>query len=300
MFTQLRISTFLLSTRCYSKARNGRNFAITTRPKVKQIRHSGPPFITCTKPIYDLHLGDKINESSALGTIPLLSDGWMSRKSKGDSFTIHPHVDADKETVLSSDHKQPFDSFGLYPELVENVLNRVNIRTTTYVQHQSIQTILNNKHALIAAETGCGKTIAYLLPILQHLLRSNREKDADEEFPFNTPRALIITPSRELSQQIGGVCEQLCADTGLQSKVIIGGHMKSFIRNATMDNVDILIGSIGGLSKVITNNVYNMNAVRHVVLDEADTLLDESFVGQLRYILKRFPVKKFNLLKLFQ
>lgn len=289
MFTQLRMSKFLFSTRCYSKARRVRS-APEVRLQVKQIKHKGPPFITCTKSKYDLHLGDKINRFAALGTIPLLSDGWLSRKSKGDSFTIHPHKDADKETVLSSDYQQPFESVGLDPKLVENIKNRLNLRTTTYVQHKAIQTILDDKHALIAAETGCGKTMAYLLPILQHLLQSKREKGGADELPFNTPRAVIITPSRELTQQIGGVCEQLTEDTGLNSHVIIGGHMKSYIRSAPMDNVDILIGSIGGLSKVITSNVYKMNAVRHVVLDEADTLLDAGFVGQLRYILKRFPV----------
>lgn len=276
-----------ISIRCYSR---GRYKSSAPRVASKRIQHIGPPLITCKNPEFDLHLGDNIRSNAELGSIPLVSDRWTSRKSKGDTFTIHPHIDADNENIVRDEkYQQPFDSFRLYPELVDNITNRVNLRTTTYIQHQAIPTILNNKHALIAAETGCGKTIAYLLPILQHLLQ-HRRKAVDNNVELNTPRALIITPGRELTHQIGDVCKQLCHNTELKSQVIIGGHTKSIMRNPPMDDIDILISSIGALSKLITTNVYKMHEVRHVVLDEADTLLDESFVDKLRYILKRFPV----------
>lgn len=276
-----------ISIRRYSR---GRFKPSAPKATPKRIQHVGPPLITCKTPEFDLHLGDRIQENAELGRIPLISDRWMSRKSKDDSFTIHPHKDTDQESIVNdAKYQQPFDSFKLYPELVENITNRVNLRTTTYIQHQAIPTILNKKHALIAAETGCGKTIAYLLPILQQLLQHRRNR-ADNHVELNTPRAMIITPSRELAQQIGDVCMQLCLNTELKSQVIIGGHTKSIMRNPPMDDIDILIGSIGALSKLITTNVYKMDDVRHVVLDEADTLLDESFVDKLRYVLKRFPV----------
>lgn len=272
-----------LAVRHYRKARAK---SPGPRPVSKRVSHIGPPFITCKRPEFDLHLGDHVKKGN-LGTIRLCSDQWMSRNSKGDSFTILPHIDAVHGDIVRNS-QQSFDSFGLYPELVENITNRIDLRTTTYIQHAALPIILKNKHALIAAETGCGKTLAYLLPILQGLLKYRRH--SDEEVPLNTPKALIITPGRELAHQIGDVCEQLCHNTELKSAVLIGGHTKSVIRNPPMDNIDILIATVGALSKLITNNVYKMHAVRHVVLDEADTLLDDSFAGKVRYILKRFPV----------
>lgn len=282
MFTRISAFRALLPARHYRKVA-----AKPTVPRPRRASHIGPPFITCHRPELDLHLGDHIRQDAKLGTIPLCSDRWTSRKSKGDFFQILPHIDADHESV-ARDAQQPFESFGLHPQLVENIVNRIDLRTTTYIQNAAMPVILSSKHALIAAETGCGKTIAYLLPILDRLLK-HRSK-SDDAAALNTPRALIITPSRELAQQIGGVCEQMCHNTELKSKVIIGGHTKSIMMNPSMDNIDILIASMGALSKLITTRVYKMDAVRHVVLDEADTLLDDSFAPKVRYILRRFPV----------
>lgn len=282
MFTRISDFRALLPARHYRKVA-----AKPSAPRPRRVSHIGAPFITCHRPELDLHLGDSIKKDAKLGTIPLCSDRWTSRKSKGDFFQILPHMDADHESV-ARDAQQPFDSFGLHPQLVENIVNRVDLRTTTYIQHAAMPVVLNSKHALIAAETGCGKTIAYLLPILQRLLMYRSK--SDDAAPLNTPRALIITPGRELAQQIGGVCEQLCHNTELKSQVIIGGHTKSIMMHPPMDNIDILIASVGALSKLITTGVYKMDAVRHVVLDEADTLLDDSFAPKVCYILRRFPV----------
>lgn len=161
---------------------------------------------------------------------------------------------------------------------------------TTYIQQIAIPKILANQHTLIAAETGCGKTVAYLLPIIQNLLKRKRTVNTDSTTEFNTPKVLIITPSRELTQQIGEVCDDLCHGLELKTKVIIGGHTKSIMTNPPIEEIDILVASIGALSKLITTNIYRMHEVRHVVLDEADTLLDDSFQDKLGYILKRFPV----------
>lgn len=129
-----------------------------------------------------------------------------------------------------------------------------------------------------------------MAPIVQNVLKWKRANDDDSLVEFNTPKALIITPSRELAEQIGDVCEDLCHGLQLKTKVLIGGHTKSIMMNPPIEEIDILVSSIGALSKLITTNIYRMHQVRHVVLDEADTLMDDSFTHKLQYIIKRFPV----------
>lgn len=95
--------------------------------------------------------------------------------------------------------------------------------------------------------TGCGKTIAYLLPIIQNTLKRKCTIDKDAPVNFNTPKVLIITPGRELATQIGEVCEDLCHGFDLKTTVLIGGHTKSIMMNPPIEEVDILVASAGSL-----------------------------------------------------
>lgn len=280
-----------VSTVRYAVIRGLSHYKNVIKTKKPFIQHVGEPLITCRRPEFDLHHGDKMDMDAPFGSIPLASDGWHHYKSKGDFFTIHPHPEAE-DVTKDPKYKKSFDEFGFCPELKINLGSRLNVENTTYIQHESFPHILKNHHTLIAAETGCGKTIAYLAPIIQNLLKRRQSPDVEKSEPteFNTPKVLIVTPGRELAEQIGEVCENLCHGLDLKTKVLIGGHTKSIMNNPPIEEIDILVASIGVLSKLITTNVYRMHQVRHVVLDEADTLLDDSFVGKLQYILKRFPV----------
>lgn len=273
------------SARSLSQSRNV--IKQTKRPVVK---HIGEPLITCKRPEFNLHRGDKFEMNAELGKIPLTTDGWHHWKSKGDFFIIHPHSSTE-DITQKPEFNQSFEKFDFQPELLQNLSSRLNMQRTTYVQHEAIPKILENKHTLLAAETGCGKTIAYLLPIIQNLLNWKQSVGSNHNAEFNTPKVLIITPGRELALQIGEVCEDLCNGLELKTKVQVGGHTKSIMMNPPIEEIDILVASIGCLSKFITTNIYRMHQVRHVVLDEADTLLDDSFSDQLRYILKCFPVR---------
>lgn len=251
--------------------------------------NAGEPLITCRRPEFNVYHGDKLNEAAKLGEIPLTTDGWHHYKSKGDFFILHPHPSAE-DVTRDLKYKKPFDEFAFSAELKTNLASRLNMEFTTFIQHETFPHILNNQHTLIAAETGCGKTMAYLAPIVQNVLNQKQRTDADGPLEFNTPKALIITPGRELAEQIGEVCENLCHGLNLKTKIVIGGHTKSIMMNPPIEDIDILVASIGALSKLITANIYRMHEIRHVVLDEADTLLDDSFVHKLQYVLKRFPV----------
>lgn len=274
----------------YCVVRTLSHYKNVTKTKSKPvIQHIGEPLITSKRPEFNLYRGDTMEENAKFGSVPLTSDGWQHYKSKGDFFIIHPHPTSEDITV-SPNYKKSFGDFGLLPELQQNISSRLNMHHTTFIQHEAFPKVLNNQHTLIAAETGCGKTVAYLAPILHNVLKRQITSDSDSSTQFNAPKVLIITPSRELAEQVGEVCVDMTHGLDLKTKVLIGGHTKQKMTNPEIEEIDVLVASIGALSKLITTEIYRMHEVRHVVLDEADTLLDDSFSYKLQYILKRFPV----------
>lgn len=275
----------LRQLRQYSKSVK-RTKIINVKPK-QVMRPNAVPLITCKRPEFNLYRDDNIQLDAKFMELPLASSGWQHYRSKHDYFIIHPHSDENTESL---EHAKSFDKFNLYPDLLENLKQRCFIDRTTYIQNEAIPKILAGEHTLIAAETGCGKTIAYLLPIIQQILKRKRTANESPEAEFNSPQVLILTPGRELAIQIAQVAKELCNGLDLKVEVIVGGSSKSKIMHPKMKEIDILVGSMGVVSKMITTRIYRMHNVRHVVLDEADTMLDDSFLPQLGYVLKRFPV----------
>lgn len=128
------------------------------------------------------------------------------------------------------------------------------------------------------------------MPIIQKILAEKEAaKENDSDRKFNSPLALILTPSRELADQIGRMAEELVYGLDINVKVTVGGHTKQKMMNPTFEDMDILVGSIGAISKLTTTGIYRMDSVNYVVLDESDTLLDESFNEKMSYFLRRFP-----------
>ncbi|XP_067010151.2 probable ATP-dependent RNA helicase DDX28 isoform X2 [Anabrus simplex] len=218
---------------------------------------------------------------SKFDIIPLASKGWHHKKSRLDHFTINAFKEAPALTKTSG---ESFATLGIHQDLI-GVLNKQGITEPTTVQESAIPSILSGRNTLIAAETGSGKTLAYLLPLMQQILLW---KQSMKDNNFNTPLGLIISPGRELSQQIATVASSFSKELPFNTQFLTGGHTKRKILNPTFDDVDLLIGTLGALSKLTTTGVYRMNQVRHVILDEADTLLDDSFSEHLQHFLRRF------------
>jgi len=99
-----------------------------------------------------------------------------------------------------------------------------------------------------------------------------------------------LAPGRELASQIGQVAEAIGQSLNINVQCILGGRTKLKIMNPSFNDVDVLIGSFGAVSKLVTTGIYRMDQVQHVVLDEADTMLDDSFNDKLGYFLSKFPV----------
>ncbi|XP_062554285.1 probable ATP-dependent RNA helicase DDX28 [Armigeres subalbatus] len=254
---------------------------------------SRKPIITCKRiqhNLFDENLPPRTDGTGGkkFGDIPLTSSGWRHRKSAGDYFIIHPVQQPFETHALSN---VTFQSHGIRDELVQNLREKGVLYPTKY-QAEGIPTILDGGHTLLAAETGCGKTYTYLVPILEQMLR--RKLNSNER-DFNTPLMLILTPGRELAQQIGRVVEGCTQGLDIKSRVLLGGKTRQQMLNPHFEDIDILISSFGVISKLVSSGIYRTDAVRWVVLDEADTLLDDSFNAKLLHLMKRFPFHKNHL-----
>lgn len=127
------------------------------------------------------------------------------------------------------------------------------------------------------------------MPILEKIIQA---KEQNIERKFNSPLAIILTPARELAEQIGRMAEDLSDGLDINVKVLVGGNTKQKMMNPDFEDVDILIGSIGAISKLTTTGIYRIENVKYVVLDESDTLLDESFHEKISYYVRKFPFHK--------
>lgn len=234
--------------------------------------------ITCKRSKYDFYENQIFGKFSE---VPLASKGWQHTKSKGDYFVIHRNLDDYDKPVI------PWQEIGIHPKLIE-ILNNEGITHATSFQQEAMPAIHKGKHVLLAAETGCGKTLTYLLPMIQNLMG----RKATE---MNTPKALILVPNRELAYQIGTVAEILAGAVDLKVKVIVGGQTKKKMMNPDISEIDILVATPGVLAKLSTLGIYKLNEVAYTVLDEADTLIDDSFIERMESLLKRVAQSQYTL-----
>eukprot|EP00092_Neocalanus_flemingeri_P010098 GFUD01010882.1.p1 GENE.GFUD01010882.1~~GFUD01010882.1.p1 ORF type:complete len:566 (-),score=115.39 GFUD01010882.1:314-1975(-) len=223
----------------------------------------------------------------AFDKLPLISDGWHHRKSIGDYFTINPFMSPDSTSFNKEfQHPPTFSDYGLDPRLVE-ALTKCGFTKTTNIQHEAIPKMIefSDCHTLIAAETGNGKTLAFLVPILNHILKM---KDIEEQPQLNSPYGLVVTPGRELADQIGSVAENLCDYLGLKVSVLKGGQVRKQILHGPREGIDLVVGSQGGLVKLFYEGYLKRDRVSTIALDEIDTLLDDTFKDDLVSFLKKF------------
>ncbi|XP_043649272.1 probable ATP-dependent RNA helicase DDX28 [Drosophila teissieri] len=257
--------------------------AKSSRDKAKKQKEE--PLISCRRKEFDLTRYERTD--AKFGSLALASKGWLHNKSKGDFFILNASVRGEElqQEMQAVDEFLASTGMSIHPQLLENLRVELGVKLLTGIQKQGMPIVHGKEHCLIAAETGCGKTLTYLLPIVDKLLQ--REEIAERK--LNTPRVLILTPGRELATQIAGVTEKLTQGTNLKVQSLLGGNTKQLMMNPQFAEVDILVATLGALSKLVTTGIYRMEHVRHLVLDEADTLLDDTFTDKLTYFLRRFP-----------
>ncbi len=175
-----------------------------------------------------------------------------------------------------------FSSLGLHPKILSG-LEKAEFTHCTPIQALSLPPALEGKDVAGQAQTGTGKTAAFLLVIFQQLL-----KQTSDNYGTN-PRALIVAPTRELALQIHRDALLLGVDTGLKSALAYGGVDYDKQRNILLDGVDILIGTPGRLIDYFKQKVYNLRHIEVAVLDEADRMFDLGFINDIRFLLRRTP-----------
>jgi ATP-dependent RNA helicase RhlE len=179
----------------------------------------------------------------------------------------------------------PFKAMGLNPLLVRAV-REMGYTEPTPIQAQAIPAILAGRDLIATAQTGTGKTAAFLLPILHQLLG----------LPRGTTQALIITPTRELAQQIDDVCLGLAYHTPLRVGLLVGGADMGRQEKALRGGVEILLATPGRLLDHMRKNQAHFDQLHTLVLDEADRMLDMGFLPDLTRIIARLPAREQTLL----
>ena len=180
-----------------------------------------------------------------------------------------------------------FDTLGLQTPMLRAV-EALGHTTPTPIQEKAIPEVLTGKDILAGARTGTGKTAAFALPILQRL-------DQDKE-KHRLPRALVLTPTRELAAQVENDFKDYGRFLSLRTAVIFGGVNISPQIKQFQKGVDILVATPGRLLDHVGRKTLDLSQVQFLVLDEADRMLDMGFIHDIRKVIKCLPARRQNML----
>jgi superfamily II DNA/RNA helicase len=183
----------------------------------------------------------------------------------------------------------PFTALGLVPALAQAAAE-LGFTAPTPIQQAAIPAVLQGKDVLATAQTGSGKTAAYVLPLLQRL----------QGAPLHTPRrvrALVLVPTRELAAQVGEVLRSLAQHLTERPKVAVlfGGVSINPQMMALRGGADVVVATPGRLLDLVEHNALRLSAVDMLVLDESDRLLDLGFAEELTRVLALLPAQRHTL-----
>ncbi len=194
---------------------------------------------------------------------------------------------------LSNQPEIRFSELDLPQQVLEGV-HAAGFETCTPIQARSLPRALEGHDVAGQAQTGTGKTAAFLLATFAHLLRHPAGPNSGRP----APRAVILAPTRELAVQIHADALVLGSATGFRLAVVYGGADYDKQRRILEQGVDLLIGTPGRLIDYFKQGVFALTGVQVVVLDEADRMFDLGFIRDIRYVLRRLPPpdQRLNLL----
>ncbi len=185
-----------------------------------------------------------------------------------------------------------FDSFGLHADILR-AIEEQGYRVATPIQAQAIPVVLQGRDVMGAAQTGTGKTAGFSLPIIQRLLPHASTSTSPARHQV---RALMLTPTRELADQVYDNVAKYAKHTALRSAVVFGGVDMNPQTAELRRGVEILVATPGRLLDHVQQKTVNLSQVQMLVLDEADRMLDMGFLPDLQRILNLLPAKRQTLL----
>jgi len=178
--------------------------------------------------------------------------------------------------------KNTFTDFAIAEQIKINIINK-GYKTPTPIQDKVIPLLLEGKDVIATANTGTGKTAAFLIPLINNILTKKTE------------RVLIVTPTRELASQIQSELDGFKVQTGIFSVLCIGGLNINTQIQLLKKNPAFVIGTPGRLRDLEKNKNLNFNKFSSIVLDEVDTMLDMGFIHEIKYIVSKLPQKRHSL-----
>lgn len=182
-----------------------------------------------------------------------------------------------------------FTELALLPSLLATLAAR-ELTALTEIQALALPAMLERRSVVAIAETGSGKTLTYVLPILDRLKRM--EDDGNRVDTESEPRALVIVPTRELGEQVAAVFKTLTHDTRLRVRAVLGGQKMRQNRETAAGVFEVLVATPGRLDRLIHNEHLSLAAIRVVVLDEADQLLDLGFLPLVMDVVQACPSQR--------
>ncbi len=180
-----------------------------------------------------------------------------------------------------------FSDFALHERLLK-ALERLELRTPTPVQQQFIPAALTGRDVQASAETGSGKTAAYLLPILHRMLLAPQ--------PLTATRALILLPTRELALQVDKHCRDLASFTQIKTGTLVGGTSYTEQKALIRKNPEFIIGTPGRVQEHLHKGALKLDELEFLVLDEADRMLDMGFRDDVLSIVRACSVRRQTML----
>jgi ATP-dependent RNA helicase RhlE len=163
----------------------------------------------------------------------------------------------------------------------------------TPVQHEAIPPAMTGRDLLAVAQTGTGKTAAFLLPTIHRLLQTTA---TTRPKGYNGPRALVLTPTRELAAQVADAFVAYASNTSLRETVVVGGVSQLKQERSLMRGTDLLVATPGRLQDLMNQGLVDLRLVETFVLDEADRMLDMGFIQPIREIASALPSPRQTLM----
>jgi ATP-dependent RNA helicase RhlE len=224
---------------------------------------------------------------------------WLALLNLADSpitrGCLHPATAAPKAMAaalpvrtIESLHLSSFHDFGL-AEPITRALAEEQYVTPTAIQTQTIPIALSRRDVIGIAQTGTGKTAAFALPILHHLFTHRRRPER------KSCRVLVLSPTRELSGQILDSFRAYGRHVGVSTALAIGGVSMGAQVRSLLNGVDVLVATPGRLLDLVASNALRLGDVEHLVLDEADRMLDMGFIHDIRKIVAKLPARRQTL-----
>ena len=195
---------------------------------------------------------------------------------------VNLFVSLNGNKIENTEIKEKFSELGLHKSLLSN-FTKMNFEQMTPIQKNVIPLITPGSDVMACSQTGSGKTIAFLAPIVNKMLNDGPPIVEMENFP-SAPVALILIPTRELAEQIFREGRKLLHQTGIHITKVYGGVAHDTQIRELREGTDILVATPGRLIDFLNSKLITLKAVKYLILDEADRILDLGFSDQLNSI----------------